>query len=150
MKVLFIPILLFSTSAFSQTANADYDSVLAKSLGADDYGMKTYMFVLLKTGSKTIHDKTVRDSIFSVHLDNINRLADEGKLVVAGPFLNNDKSYRGIFILNVSTKEEAERLILTDPAIKELLLEAEMTPWYGPAALPLYLKDSKKAGKLKF
>lgn len=151
MKILLLlSILLFPMYLFSQTPNPEYDSVLTKSLGADEYGMKEYMFVLLKSGTKTVSDKAIRDSIFSAHLANIKRLADEGKLVIAGPFLNNDKSYRGIFILNVATKEAAEKLLLTDPAVKGQLLEAEIIPWYGSAALPLYLEDSKKIGKFRF
>ena len=148
-KFLFFLMMLVTVTTYSQTSAPDYDSVLAKSLGADDYGMKKYMFVLLRTGPKTITDKALQDTIFKEHLNNINRLAEEGKLVVAGPFLKNDKSYRGIFILNLPTKEEAEKLLLTDRAIKEQLLKAEIIPWYGSAALPIYLNYSKKIEKLR-
>ena len=41
------------------------------------------------------------------HMDNINRLAAEGKLAVAGPFGKNDKALRGLFILAVPTVDEA-------------------------------------------
>jgi hypothetical protein len=84
-----------------QEINPRYDSTLAKNLGADDYGMKSYILVILKTGSKTIEEKSVRDSLFAGHLQNIRRLADLGKLIVAGPLGKNEKTYRGIFILNV-------------------------------------------------
>ena len=70
-----------------------------------------------------------------------------GKLVVAGPFWKNDKSYRGIFILNVSTLEEAGELLQSDPTIREKVLEAELFKWYGSAALPEYLKLQKKIQK---
>ncbi|WP_260392461.1 hypothetical protein [Empedobacter falsenii] len=35
---------------------------------------------------------------FRGHLDNINRLVKEEKLVVAGPMGKNEKNYCGIFI----------------------------------------------------
>ena len=57
-----------------------------------------------------------------------------------GPFGKNDKSYRGIFILNVISFEEANELLQSDPTIREKVLEAELFRWYGSAALPEYLK----------
>lgn len=126
-------------SSNAQTDNSVYNKALADSLGADEYGMKMYTLVILKTGTNNTEDKTVIDSLFRGHMNNIGRLAAAGKLVVAGPLKKNDKSYRGIFILNVKTTEEAVTLLETDPAIKEKLLEAEIFQWYGSAALPVYL-----------
>ena len=80
---------------------------------------------------------------------NIEKLAKEGKLVVAGPFYKNEKDYRGIFIFNVKTLEEAQALLETDPAISAKLLEAEMYQWYGSAALGEYLLVHEKIEKKK-
>jgi uncharacterized protein YciI len=66
---------------------------------------------------------------------NIGRLADEGKLAVAGPFGKNDRQYRGLYILNVSTVEEAQKLVETDPVVRSGIMVAELTPWYGSASL---------------
>jgi uncharacterized protein YciI len=151
MRYILIIILFFFfvqvTSA--QTVNPDYDSTLAKKLGADDYGMKSYVFVMLKTGSNTTADKAFIDSCFGGHMANIGRLANEGKLIVAGPFGKNDNSYRGIFILNVTTIEEAQELVQTDPAINSKLLDVDLYKWYGSAALPEYLDAALKIGKYK-
>lgn len=146
--VVFLAILV--SSSFAQTENPSYDPELAKTFDADDYGMKSYIFVILKTGSVVVEDKALRDSLFAGHMENIGRLADDGKLVVAGPLGKNDKSYRGIFILNVKTEEEAALLLETDPAIREKLLEAEVFKWYGAAALGEYIKVQKKITKLNF
>jgi uncharacterized protein YciI len=151
MKTL-LPLLtlcLFTTITKAQTANPNYNKALADSLGADGYGMKAYILVILKTGTNKIENKQKVDSLFRGHLENINRLADAGKLVVAGPLVKNEKLYRGIFILNVKTIEEAAALIKTDPAIKEKLLDTELFVWYGSAALPLYLKSHAKIEKEK-
>lgn len=146
LLTLFVYTLLIN----AQTINPSYDSTLAKSFGADDYGMKKYIFVILKTGTREIDDKKIIDSLFTGHLNNINRLVEMGKLVVAGPLGKNDKTYRGIFILNVTTFEEAEELLQSDPAIKEKLLAAEIYQWYGAAALSEYIKVQEKIGKFKF
>ena len=144
--------LLLSGIALTATAQSDnpkYDKELAESLGGDDYGMKPYVLVMLKTGSNKTTDKKVIDSLFTGHMANIQRLSDEGKLTVAGPLGKNDKSYRGIFIFNVKTIEEAKALLVTDPAVKAQILDAELYQWYGSAALPLYLQSHEKIEKKK-
>lgn len=148
--LLFIVCLVVcSNSLFSQNSNPAYNKTLADSLGADKYGMKMYIFVILKTGSNTTTDKTKLDGLFRGHMENITKLANAGKLVVAGPFKKNDKSFRGIFILNVKTTAEALELLDKDPAIKEKVLEAEILEWYGSAALPMYLPFHDKIEEQK-
>ena len=66
---------------------------------------------------------------------NIRRLADEGKLLVAGPMTPNDRNYEGIFIFNVKTTTEAEALLASDPAVAAGALAFEAYGWYGSAAL---------------
>lgn len=138
-----------TTEKDSSILNPNYDAGLAQLLGADDYGMKRYIWVILKTGTNQTTDQSFISECFRGHLANINRLADDGLLVVAGPLQKNDKNYRGIFILNVSTFDEAEELLQTDPAIKEGLLDVELFTWYGSAALPAYLESSDKIWKVK-
>jgi uncharacterized protein YciI len=152
MKRFFVllPLLMFFLiSADAQSTDKMYDSALAKKLKADDYGMKTYVLVLLKSGSNTSAAKTLTDSLFAGHMKNINRLADNGSLVVAGPFGKNNK-YRGLFILNAANFDEAKKLLETDPAIKGKLLEPELYLWYGSAALQETLKIHNKIQKLEF
>jgi uncharacterized protein YciI len=147
--VVFLLPTFFFTSAHAQAGEEKYDSVLAKKLNADDYGMKNYVLVLLKAGSNTSVDKLTEDSLFHGHLNNITRLAGNGSLVLAGPFGKNDL-YRGLFILNVTNFDAAKKLLETDPAIHAKLLEPEMFLWYGSASLPEVLKVHKKIQKLSF
>ena len=149
--LLFVALLLSCTLGF-KTATAqkvEYDSLLAKKLNADDYGMKKYVMVLLKTGSETSLQKVVSDSLFAGHMSNMARLADEGKLAVAGPFFKNDK-YRGIFIINAESIDEAKKLVDTDPAIKAHLLDPEYYMWYGSASLNATGEIHKKIQKKSF
>jgi uncharacterized protein YciI len=151
-----ITVTLLSNFAFGQSKsekdtinlNPNYDKVLAEKLGGDDYGMKSYFFVILKTGTNKTDDKNLISESFRGHMNNINRLVKEGKLIVAGPFGKNDKNYRGLFILNnLNTIDHAKDLLQTDPAIKSKLLDYEIFPWYGSAALPEYLPFSDKIWK---
>ncbi|QOG04210.1 YciI family protein [Flavobacterium sp. MDT1-60] len=147
--ILILGFLFLSTLGFSQDTETKYDENLAKSLNADEYGMKKYVFCLLKTGTNTTASKEETQKLFEGHMANINKLAKEGKLVVAGPFMKNDRNYRGIYVFNVTTIEEAQALVATDPAIKANLLEAELTPWYATAALQETLKIHEKIAKKK-
>ena len=60
---------------------------------------------------------------------NIRKLGDSGKLVVAGPF-GDDGNWRGIFIFDTPTIEEAEQLVKSDPAIQSGRLTYEIHPWW--------------------
>jgi len=136
-KLLLLNLCLISLTGGiqAQSPSGRYDSALARKLGADDYGMKMYVFVILKTGSVKMTDKKAEDSLFAAHLNNISRLAAEGKLVLAGPFGKNDDNYRGLFIFNETDLHEVSRLLETDPAVRAKLLEPVMYPWYGTASL---------------
>jgi uncharacterized protein YciI len=147
LTALYITAILFCTCGIAQNSST-YDSSLAKKLGADDYGMKKYVVAFLKTGKTIIEDSAERRKLLISHLQNIQRLAAEGKLIVAGPFLD-DQPIEGIFIFNVESVEEAKALTETDPAIKAGTLAMELHPWYGSASLieipALHTKVQKKS-----
>lgn len=141
IQLLFTFVLLLSlTNGNAQTDNPKYNKQLADSLGADDYGMKMYVLVIVKPGSVKIDDKKKSDSLFRGHMQNIGHLVEIGKLMAAGPVKKNDKKYEGIIILDVKTIEEAKTLLEADPAIQANILETELYQWYGSAALPMYIK----------
>jgi uncharacterized protein YciI len=107
------------------------------------------VFVILKSGTNKSTEQDKRNKAFSGHLKNIGQLVDEGKLIIAGPFGKNDKDFRGLFILNVTTIKEAEKLLASDPAISAKYLKAEMYEWYGSAAISQYLDASDKVWRIK-
>jgi uncharacterized protein YciI len=128
--------------AAQKSMKSVYDSVLAQQLGADDYGMKMYVMAFLKAGTKRDQDSATVARIQREHLDNIFRLADEGKLIVAGPFLDGG-DLKGVFVFDVRTVGEAKALVETDPAVIAGRLTMELHPWYGSAAL-LQINDLHK------
>ncbi len=111
-----------------------YDSLTAQEYGADPYGMKKYVVAFLNRGPNRDLDSARAAELQTAHLKNIQRMAEEGKLVLAGPFMD-DGDLRGIYIFNVSSIEEAEALTNTDPAIMEGSLKMDLKEWYGSAAL---------------
>lgn len=153
MKLMRLVLAVAFTCVTALAAAAEqpaFDAELAKKLGADERGMKTYVLCILKTGPKDADFQgTARQEIFAGHFANIGRLADEGKLVVAGPFGKNDKAYRGLYIFNVATVEEAEKLVVLDPAVKAGVFVYDLTPWYGSAAMMVVNDTHKRIEKPK-
>jgi len=148
-KWLFSFALLIALQTNAQNVPA-YDSTLAKKLGADEYGMKQYVLVILTTGPATITDKSTLDSLFAGHMGNMGLLAEQQKLLMAGPLSKNNLAYRGIFILNTSKIEDAKVMVSTDPAVKAGIFNAEYLEWYGSASLMLNNELHKKIQKTIF
>lgn len=150
--------ILFTLATFSFAQNSDqpessqFNKKLADSLGADSMGMKTYMLVILKTGprDKEITDPKIREELFKGHFSNIQKMTSDGVLKLAGPFATkNHLTYRGIFLLNVKDEENAKVLLQNDPTIKAGIFDVEILPWYGSAAIPMYLKYHDQISKEK-
>lgn len=138
-SLMLLILLLASGSAVNaQTptgpSNPNYDAGLAKKLGADDLGMRQYVMCFLKTGPLKVEDKAKQAELMKGHFGMINRLAKEGKLILAGPFMDGGE-FRGIYLFDVKTVEEAQKLTETDPSIKEGYFIVEFLKWYGSAAL---------------
>jgi len=146
---LFTVLLTCATAALAADSTA-FEPELAKRLGADERGMRSYVLCILKTGPKDAEIKgDERAKIFEGHFANIGRLADQGKLAVAGPFGKNDRSYRGLYIFAVSTIEEAEALVQLDPAVKAGVFVPELTPWYASAGMMVVNDTHKRITKPK-
>ena len=98
-----------------------------KSAPAESPG-KTYTLVFLVTGPKSATiDAEHKKEIFEGHMANIRRLADEDKLLIAGPFGKEkpDPALRGIFILDTPDAATARAWTETDPGVKSGEFSAE-------------------------
>ena len=111
-----------------------YNPRLAAELGADDYGMKPYVMAFLLKGPNRDQDSATAAQLQVAHMENIKRMAKQGKLVLAGPFMQEGEM-QGIYLFNVPTVEEARALTETDPAVQAGRLIMDLRPWYGSAAL---------------
>ncbi|WP_373496978.1 YciI family protein [Aquiflexum sp.] len=138
MKKILTILCLSAISLFPLTTNGQslsYDPDLAQKLGADDYGMRKFVIAFLYSGDRVAeYSKEERTEIQKGHMANINKLTEMEKLILAGPFFGNE-AMRGIFIFKVDSKEEAEKLTNTDPAVIAGVLKMDLKEWYGSAAL---------------
>lgn len=125
MKKVFILSALLVSFAFTSYSQKDSTKPAPK--------IKQFWLVVLKTGpqDKVITDSAQRAKIFAGHFSNMERLYKEGILKVAGPFGKNDFTWRGLFILDCATKEEAEAYVKTDPSIVAGVFVTDIVPWYS-------------------
>ncbi|PWB73893.1 MAG: hypothetical protein C3F07_08815, partial [Anaerolineales bacterium] len=89
---------------------------------AESIGMTVYYVFLLKKGPTWTPDETPEvNALQEAHLANYRRLAEMGKLVLTGPFLDSFQlsgEMRGMGVLRADSYEEAFELISTDPMVK--------------------------------
>ncbi len=139
-----------ATAAAPPPAPAASDNAaLATRLGADERGMRSYVMVLLRTGPKPMPAGPERDAMFRGHFANMKRLADEGKLVLAGPFDGVD-GWRGLFVFAVRSIDEAKQLAATDPVLMQGEMVAEYHRYYGSAALMQVSETHERLAKKRF
>lgn len=141
IKITFTLLLIIGygcSAEQDQTSNQPeetfFDEALATELGADEYGMKRYVMAFLKAGPNRDQDEETAAELQQAHMENIQRMAESGVLVLAGPFLDEGE-IRGIYVFDVVSLDEARELTATDPAVQAGRLEMELHPWYGSAAL---------------
>ncbi len=123
-----------------------YDAELAKSLGGNANGMRSYVLVILKSGPKKMPEGQARTDMFKGHMANIERLANDKKLVLAGP-LDGVEGRRGIFVFATADIEEAKRYVETDPVIVHGEMVADYHKFFSSAALMMIGDVHKKIQK---
>jgi uncharacterized protein YciI len=100
-------------------------------IGPGGFEMTTYYVGFLYRGPKWTPEQTPEtEALQKAHLDNIQKMAAAGKLLVAGPFTDGG-DLRGLYVFRVATLEEAEGLAATDPAVKAGRLRLEFHPWFA-------------------
>jgi uncharacterized protein YciI len=147
MKKLLLFFVAFLSLSFCVMAQGQYDEALAKKLGADNIGMKKYIMAFLLRGDRiSEYTPEQRSEIQAGHMANIGKMAEMGKLVLAGPFFGNE-DLRGIYVFDVQSIDEAKALTETDPAIKAGVLKMDLKEWYGSAALMMVNEIHGKIAK---
>ncbi|MES3012915.1 MAG: YciI family protein [Pseudomonadota bacterium] len=130
----------------SEAPKPAYDPALARAVGADERGMRSYVLVVLKTGPNRVPPGPERDEMFKGHFANMKRLSTEGKLVLAGPFDGVD-GWRGLFIFAATEIDEAKQFVATDPVVIKGEMVPEFHKYYGTAALMLVRDLSEKVAR---
>jgi uncharacterized protein YciI len=103
--------------------------VFALSLSAQD--MRFYVMGMLYRGPQWTPEVTEETrKLQEGHMANINKLADEKKLILAGP-MAGDGDLRGIFVFDTDDLKKAQEWCDQDPAVKAGRLRVELHKWYS-------------------
>ena len=118
-----LPLVLFSIAATT--------SLLAQTHEMPA-NMEAHILVLLvKPPNAPDFPKEKLDQLQAAHLANIRRLAEEKKLLKAGPFEDySGRNVRGMFIFSSADKAEVEQLVASDPLVKAGRLTPEYLKWW--------------------
>ncbi len=115
-----IPLLLFSGPVIAGPDSPE-----------PEYEMTTYYVGFLHRGPTWTPEETPEvERIQAKHLAHIQKMVDSGDLLLAGPFLDGGE-LRGMLVFQVGSREEAEALANSDPAVKAGRLIVNIHPWYS-------------------
>src|SRR3989337_3474083 len=125
---------------FGEGEVVEYNEAEAYELAAS-MDRAIYYVYLLKKGPTWSPDSTPEiAALQEVHLSNLRRLGEEGKLVLNGPLLDSFQlsgEIRGIGGLKAKSLAEAQEWISTDPMLKVGRLVFELHAWMiAKGALP--------------
>ncbi|NVK03402.1 MAG: hypothetical protein HWD92_01205 [Flavobacteriia bacterium] len=133
-KLIFILSMTFSFGeVMAQDVPRDEDGFPTFEYTEDDstYVMRQYVFVMyIKAEGGDDFSEEELAEIQAGHMAHIGKMADEGNLVMAGPF--GDKAeWRGILIFNDHDVERVSELVNQDPAVQAGRLTFEAHPWWA-------------------
>lgn len=95
-----------------------------------EWAMRQYVVAFLYKGPNPVEDPEESKKVMKGHLANIQRLHDEGKVILAGPYLSNT-DLRGYFLFDTDSVEAARAWCETDPAISAGVFRIDLHPWYS-------------------
>jgi len=127
MKVFLFSLVLMLVSV---AALAQDQREFSYSEGDTTYTMKRYVFMLLNSGETKSKTQEEAAEFQEMHMAHLTKLAESGKLIVAGPF-DGGGEHRGLLIFDVETVDEALKLEGEDPMVKTDRLRMEAFYWWG-------------------
>ena len=90
--------------------------------------LEPLVFGFLVRGPNTTQDKDAASALQKAHLEYLDAIHTQGKLVMAGPLVNGGDK-RGVVVYRVKDVEAAKALAADDPAVKAGRLALEAYPW---------------------
>jgi uncharacterized protein len=93
------------------------------------FDMREYLFGILERPDKApSYDKATLEKLQAGHMANINKMAKDGLLVSAGPYMLEGKR-RGVFIFDSNDRKKVEKACAEDAAIKAGRLGLRLMTW---------------------
>jgi uncharacterized protein YciI len=86
------------------------------------------VFGFLMSGPNRSQSPEEAQALQKGHLGYMDGLHEQGKLIMAGPFLD-DSEWRGVVVYRVESVEEARQLAAGDPMVKAGRLVVDARPW---------------------
>jgi uncharacterized protein YciI len=121
--------LCLAVSAASANDKSSAGTMTLTPVPPPDPDLTTYYVGLITKGSHfDAYSREDREKIQKAHLANLDRLAQLGKILVAGPCPDNGE-WRGIYIFKCASIEEARQLAASDPEVQTGRLRIEIHPW---------------------
>ena len=105
-----------------------------------EWAMRNYILALLFTGPTPEPDKEKRKELIRGHLANSARMHEAGKLILAGPFVD-DTDLAGMWVFDSDSVEEVKKLVAGDPAVTRGLFRVEYHPWYSAKGIGIARPD---------
>ena len=98
----------------------------------DEHAFDSLYLVLLKTGPKADSFEPARlEELQKQHLAHLTKLTEQGVILVAGPFdEQDDETMRGMCLFRADSKDEARKLAEADPAVEAGRLAVEIQRWW--------------------
>ena len=127
-KIIFLLAVVASFAALARN-NSTIHTPITILDSTPVYEMKQYWLVLLFRGPNRSQDSISAAKIQQAHMSNIERLAAQGKIIMAGP-MGDKGDLRGIFIMDGTDSVEIANHIKVDSAIVTGRLRFEIHPWW--------------------
>jgi len=90
-----------------------------------------YLGLLRRPPNAPEYSEAKLQEIQAGHMANIQRMAQAGALVIAGP-MADDGALRGVFVFRAGDPERIREMVAQDPAIEAGRLGMELYPWNVP------------------
>jgi uncharacterized protein len=94
--------------------------------------MEKYYLVLLKRAPNAPKmEEPALEMLQKQHLGHLQAMYEAGKMLIAGPFdEQQDQTMRGMCLYRVASLEEARRLAEQDPMVKAGRLQVDVLAWW--------------------
>jgi uncharacterized protein YciI len=149
MNALVLLALLFAPTPASPGPGAPPAAAQPPAPQAEEkhYTMVTrYLGLIVKGPNWTREKSPALTKMMEGHMANIHAMAKTGKLIAAGPIVD-DGTLRGIFLFDTPNAEEARALAEKDPSIASGHFALEIHPWMVAKEVFAEVKSNEKEAR---